>query len=449
LPACPDFFVSFHFAASCPQPGNWTLYQVNTNPLIAFDHWDCYSLNNSTGNWSNTPIPNITDTITLPRGSSMACVAQYIVLPPVPRLALLARLPDAYTGSTPRLQAVNLNSSVLVCEKNTTRWAPPNATVTSPGDGWCGSGTPPNGTVPAGSYSVNATAPVGTVFSRWECYNVLTGNATAINVTAAAMNSAIFSLPLGSAVTCVAVYDILPRLALLAQLPSSYTGSATPDLAAALPTSDGSQTLVCTKSPSARIGGNTSITTPGTAGLCNTAGTVAAGNYSLGHTMVPPGTVFSRWECYSISGSNSTQLNMSTPSNVDLQLNAVVTCVAVYQMLPQLSLLSQVNAPVGFPYVGSGGNLTAVGPSSSSCNKAQSSLVSSTVNATSPGAGAQCGASASAVGQYNLTQQAPAGTTFVRWECYNVTGGTAGVPALGPSVNIVLNEMWTCIASEW
>jgi hypothetical protein len=117
-------------------------------------------------------------------------------------------------------------------------------------------------------------------------------------------------------------------------------------------------------------------------------------------------------------------------------------------MLPQLSLLSEVSAPAGFPYTGVGASLIAVGPANSNCTKAPSTLVSGTVNATAPGAGGLCSAVGSPVGQYNLTQQPPAGTTFVRWECFNVAGGAAGAPQLGASVNLVLNDVWTCIASE-
>lgn len=427
----------------CSQPGNWTLYQVNPNPLIAFTGWACYSLNSSSGNWSSTPLPNITDTITLLRGSSTACVAQYIVLPPMPRLALLARLPDIYTGSTPRLQATDANTSTLTCN-TTTRWAPSNnITVTSPGDGLCGAGSPSNGTVPVGTYNVTAALAAAAIFARWECYNISTGNATAINVTAAG-NSAAFSLPLGSAVTCVAVYDVLPRLALLAQLPAAYNDTAMPLLAAT------GNLQQCIKFPSARLdANNVSIAAPGSGGLCNsdTTGTMAVGSYGLGAPNEQGATVFAGWQCYNISNSNATLLNMTVPPSIELQLNAVMTCVAVFQMKPQLALLSQVNAPAGFPYSGTGAALLAAGPKN--CSKPQSSLVSGTVNATSPGTGGQCPAANVAVGQYMLSQTPPAGTTFKAWECYNVANGSAGAPASGNNVTLALNDVWTCIASEW
>jgi hypothetical protein len=447
LLTCLLFSLSSSLHPSLPlQPGNWTLSQVA--PFgTALERWDCYSLNTTTGNWSTTPIPNITDSVLLVRGISTACVAQYIVLPLVPRLALLSWFPEGVNSTTPRLQALNTVTNNSACDENpSTRWAPPNVTVTSPGDGWCGAGTP-SGVILAGNYSINATLSptVGTSFARWDCYNISTGSAVPINITVTGAGIAALSLPLGSAVTCVAVYDVFPRLALLSQYPAAYTATTTSTLSANL-----GPDPVCPKSPSGRIGvNNATIVAPGPAGLCGTTGSVPPANYSLGQTFPPAGTTFIRWECNSVSNGNSTLINMTaTPNNIDLRLNAVVTCVAVYQLLPQLSLLSQVAAPSGMPYSGPGGNLTAVGPSSSSCNKATSDLVSATVNVTSPGAAAQCGAAGTAVGQYNLTQIEPTGTAFVRWECYSVSGSSStAITLITPSaVQLQLDAVVTCLA---
>jgi hypothetical protein len=434
---------------SAVQPGNWSLSQ--TSPLGAvFIRWDCYSSSN--GSWSVTPLPNINDSIILPINSSIACVALYNVsgLPPAPQLALLALLPEAFNGSMPKLQAIQSNTSNSTCEKNpSTRWAPPNVMITSPGRGWCGAGATPNGTIPAGNYTLVATTPGGTAFARWDCYNIITGNATALNVTA---NNTIV-LELGASVTCVATYTLeqaVPQLALLSQLPAAYNGTATPALTAS-PDGVGPS---CIRSPSARIDANITITAPGSAGLCGAPGDLQARSYSLGQAATPPNTTFDRWQCYSVSGSSFTLLNLTAPNTVELNAGGLTTCVALYTMtvLPtqsQLSLLSQVNAPAGFPYAGSGAQLSAVGPGNSNCSKAPSELVSSTVNATAPGPAGQCTAANSmAAGRYNLSQVAPFGTVFVHWECYNVTGGTAGAALVADSVSIVANDIWTCIARE-
>jgi hypothetical protein len=424
-----------------------------------FSGWDCYSFNASNGSLSTpAPLPNITETILIPANTSMACVAVYNAssISGPAQLALLALLPEAYNGSTPNLQAIDANTSNLACEENpSTRWAPPNVTITSPSDGWCGAGSFSNGSIPAGSYTLVAITPVVTTFARWECYNISAGNVTAMNATAnnaTNSSSATFGLELGASVTCVAVFTLeqpLSQLALLSQLPAAYNGTATPSLTA-FPDGVGS---ACVKSPSVRIDANISITAPGSAGLCGTDGSMAAGNYSLGQALAPANNTFDRWQCYSVNSTNSTLLNLTAPSTVELQRGTVIPCVAVYtlQLGPlQLSLLSQVNAAPGFPYTGSGGRLTALGPSNSSCSKLPSDLVSSTVNATTPGPGGQCGAAnLAAAGQYNLTQVAPNGTIFVRWECYNVTGGSAGTPLVADSVNVLSNEVWTCIARKY
>jgi hypothetical protein len=301
--------------------------------------------------------------------------------------------------------------------------------------------------VAAGRYSLIALEPPSaTVFARRECYNIHTGNATVVDVTTLSAGTSAVNLPLGSTVTCVAVYDVFPRLALLSWYPAAYTAANTSTLAAGV----SGRGLACVTSPSARVGvNNASITAPGAAGLCGVTGAVAPAHYSFGQTNTPLGTSLSHWECYSINRGTATLLTMTSASSAELRLNTVVTCIAVYGLLPQLSLLSHVAAPAAMPYSQLGGNLTAVGPSNSNCSKPQSDLVSARVNVTSPGVGAQCGATAVAVGQYTLSQVAPAGTMFLRWECYNITGGSEGTPLIGARITIMLNELWTCVASEW
>jgi hypothetical protein len=47
---------------------------------------------------------------------------------------------------------------------------------------------------------------------------------------------------------------------------------------------------------------------------------------------------------------------------------------------------------------------------------------------------------------YTLAQTAPAGTTFLRWECYNISNGTAVLMPNSTAVNLAANMSVTCVA---
>jgi hypothetical protein len=122
---------------------------------------------------------------------------------------------------------------------------------------------------------------------------------------------------------------VLPKLALISQFPASYTGG-TANLRAASPNDS------CIEEPSARLGGNVSVVSPGP-GLCNTDGSVQPGSYNLTQTP-PPGTVFLRWECSDVtSGTAQGTTNTTGTTNLNLSGAISVTCVAVYDIAPSPS----------------------------------------------------------------------------------------------------------------
>jgi hypothetical protein len=126
----------------------------------------------------------------------------------------------------------------------------------------------------------------------------------------------------------------------------------------------------------------------------------------------------------------------------------------VYDMLPRLALLTS--------YIGDstiapadGADLTAAGPSSSSCTKAPSVTLTDVITGTSPGSG-WCGGSSSntleAPGAYALSVLGSIkGTQFLRFECYNTSSGTAGSQVnitAGGSITIQSREAWVCAAGN-
>lgn len=73
-------------------------------------------------------------------------------------------------------------------------------TVLQPGLGQCGS----DGYVDQGNYALNQSAPAGTTFTTWRCFNIASGNAAPL----APANNVILQ---GAAhITCVAVYTLIP-----------------------------------------------------------------------------------------------------------------------------------------------------------------------------------------------------------------------------------------------
>jgi hypothetical protein len=177
--------------------------------------------------------------------------------------------------------------------------------------------------MPVGEYDLFETAPVGTEFDRWECYNVVTGGAPSQDVD-------FVELQEGSVITCVAVYVLLPKLALLSEFPFAYNGP-TANLSAVSPSDR------CDKAPSTRIDQNdVTVVQPG-AGLCGATGFVDQGMYALSQT-TPAGTSFNTWRCFDITSGNAVLLAPST--SVTLTGSQSITCVAVYTIIPPSPSLS-------------------------------------------------------------------------------------------------------------
>lgn len=68
------------------------------------------------------------------------------------------------------------------------------------------------------------------------------------------------------------------------------------------------------------------------AGFCNQAnnGNMPPGNYSLSQSP-PPGTKFDRWDCYKVTNSSQTPVNIT--SGVILQGEDFISCVALYALV--------------------------------------------------------------------------------------------------------------------
>jgi hypothetical protein len=139
--------------------------------------------------------------------------------------------------------------------------------------------------------------------------------------------------------------------------------------------------------------------------VADAAAATQAGTYALSQ-LPAPGTQFERWDCYSINDTSLSSFNTTSP-NITLTFFNVVTCVAVYSVLPpgpQLILFSDYGPP-GVNYTGPTANLTA-NTAGDLCTKAPSLRWGVDGNLTSPGA-ALCG--------NNGTNNATSATVLVSW----------------------------------
>jgi hypothetical protein len=130
--------------------------------------------------------------------------------------------------------------------------------------------------VAPGTYNLTQVPVPGTLFDRWECYNVTNGTA------GTPVNGSSISLALNVSMTCVAVYSLVPtqpRLALLSDFPPQYNGPS--GNLTAISTGE-----TCQRFPSPRINATANVTVMypngGGCGSNATFGTSPAGNYTLG-----------------------------------------------------------------------------------------------------------------------------------------------------------------------
>jgi hypothetical protein len=246
---------------------------------------------------------------------SVTCVAVFDYQP-APRLALISQFPQEYNGQTANLSAVASAISSVCIKAPSPRLGQNGVTVTQPGAGNCGNGT---GIVPPGTYTLAQSAPKGTEFDRWDCYDISSGNAT----NPQDIDDVV--LDANDAVTCVAVYimKIQPKLALMSQFPDSYNGTIA-NLTAVLTANSAEN---CTKAPSPRLNQNgVTVLQPGPA-RCNTDGTMEPGSYALGQ-VAPTGTTFQRWDCYDITSGSA--VGPQSGNTVVLSGNTSISCVAIY-----------------------------------------------------------------------------------------------------------------------
>ncbi|KAF6262366.1 hypothetical protein COO60DRAFT_1636040 [Scenedesmus sp. NREL 46B-D3] len=352
------------------------------------------------------------------------------------KLALISSFPANYSGPTANLRADEAGDLESCIKQPSARLNVSGVTVLQPGPGQC-PGQNNTGFVVPGTYQLDeGTAPAGTEFVRWECYDITSGTQGPPLAIGAD-----FRLTLGgnTSVTCVAVFSLLPapKLALISQFPTGYTGPSA-NLSARAP----AISAVCIKlfSPQLGVDGVT-VTQPGPGNCGNGDGAVPPGVYRLSES-APPGTDFDRWDCYDIS--SGTASNPQDVNDITLARTDAVTCVAVYVLntQPKLALISQ------FPdsYTGSTATLTAISPAGT-CSKVPSPrLNESGVTVLQPGPGWCNGDGRMQPGSYELAQLAPGGTTFLRWECYNITSGVAELLQSRTSVVLSGSESVTCVA---
>lgn len=119
--------------------------------------------------------------------------------PGLPKLALLSQFPPGYTGLGANLNATSSNDSCI--KPNSPIVNPPTVTPEQPGAGLCGT----DGSVQPGEYELRESPPSGTVFVRWDCYD-LTNNQTLTQTGSLGT----LTLPSFLSVTCVAVYAYAP-----------------------------------------------------------------------------------------------------------------------------------------------------------------------------------------------------------------------------------------------
>jgi hypothetical protein len=116
------------------------------------------------------------------------------------RLALLSQFPAGYTGVGADVNATSSNDSCIKLDSPIVN--PPTVTPQQPGAGQCGG---PNGVVQPGDYQLREQPPSGTIFVRWDCYDLIN------NQTLTQTGSlGTLTLPSGLSVTCVAVYEYAP-----------------------------------------------------------------------------------------------------------------------------------------------------------------------------------------------------------------------------------------------
>jgi hypothetical protein len=115
----------------------------------------------------------------------------------LPKLALISQFPDAYQGATANLSADSSGGSQQCVKAPSQRLG--DVSVLQPGDGQCGS----NGLVAPGTYTLDQAAPAGTVFLRWELFDITTGTALGPELGSSVTLSGNMS------VTAVAVYGLL------------------------------------------------------------------------------------------------------------------------------------------------------------------------------------------------------------------------------------------------
>jgi hypothetical protein len=190
-------------------------------------------------------------------------------------------------------------------------------TPTNPGPGLCNN----DGSMPPGEYDLFKSAPPGTEFDRWECYDVVAGGQPTRDVDFVELNE-------DDVITCVAVYVLLPKLALLSEFPFAYNGPS-----ANLSAVHAANIDRCDKIPSPRLDTNgITVLQPGP-GRCGEGqtGFVDQGTYTLSQT-APAGTTFNTWQCFDITTGNAVALAPAT--TVSLRDAQSITCVAVYNVAP-------------------------------------------------------------------------------------------------------------------
>jgi hypothetical protein len=99
------------------------------------------------------------------------------------------------------------------------------------------------------------------------------------------------------------------------------------------------------------------------------------------------------------------------------------------------------------PYLGPNPNVSAIS-SAETCNEAPSTRINLTITPSTPGPGLCNTDGTVAPGTYNLTVLPgfPSTLTFVRWDCYNTSTGTAGSATITTSWTLAFNQAATCVA---
>ncbi|WIA11284.1 hypothetical protein OEZ85_011408 [Tetradesmus obliquus] len=365
-----------------------------------------------------SPIPPSSPTPPLPSPSP--------VPPGQSQVSLISRFPPGYSGPLPDLTGTSTSNPNDKCIRNA---APQDGT------GGVTPSTPgASCVVPPGTYSFGQQAPLGTQFEGWVFYNTTTGQ----QIPGLTANGV--PLAPGDGITAVAVYSLLPKLALISQYLFQYSGPNTANLTA---TGVANSEPVCSKPNSAQLGsGSVTVAQPGLASQCGSTGYVKPGTYNLAESPVA-GTQFVRWEVYNTtSGSPVLIPNSATPPPVTLAGGQSATVVAVYNQpgaspapppssptppLPSPSPVppgqSQVSLISRFPpgYSGPLPDLTGTSTSNPNDKCIRNAAPQDGTGGVTPSTpGASC---VVPPGTYSFGQQAPLGTQFEGWVFYNTTTG--------------------------